>query len=475
MIKFLGFGPDLDPTAAGVLVDVENIMPTTKGFKPVSSAVSAGLSAVSAAANSLAVVEKLDATRRTFAGTAATLEEASTSSWTDRSKVGGYNCGTDSRWSFAQYGNYTLAANIGDPMQVSTASTFADISGSPQAAHIAVSYGFVMACNLSSNSDGWHCSAYLDHTDWTESVSTQCTSGRLVGGGEITGVKKLGTGFVAFKKNATYVATYVGAPIVFQWDEVPGDIGCPTGHAAVDIGDRIAFLGHDDFYIFDGARPVAIGEGVREWFFEDLNGSFAHRTIANYNNVTGNVTWHYVSKNGSSNPDSAVVYNVRSGKWGKFSLTIEAAANYYPASVTIDGLDNNYPTIADLPDIPFDSPFWAAGSASTGVIKTDHILYTLTGVSGTSSVTMNTIGDDQLFSTITRVRPRFLSAPSASTIDYGYDNDYGDDFTQKGSYSLIGGKYDFMHSARWHQVKINFTGDYEIVGATVYIETDGEE
>jgi hypothetical protein len=475
MIPFLGYAPDLDPTTAGVLKDVSNILPTTKGFKPVSSPASAGLSAVSAAANSLAVIEKLDATRRTFAGTASTLEEAGASGWTDQSKVAGYNCGSDSRWSFAQFGNYTLAANIGDPIQVSTASTFADISGSPQAAHIAVSDGFVMAANLSTNSDGWHCSAYLDHTDWTEAVSTQCTSGRLVGGGEITGLKKLGSGYVAFKKNATYLATYVGAPVVFQWDEIPGDVGCPTGNAAVDIGDRIAFLGHDDFYIFDGARSIPIGNGVREWVFQNADASYLHKTIATYNNVSGNVTWYFVSNSGSGNPDTGLVFNVRSGKWGKFSQTIEAAANYYPAGQTIDGLDSDYATIDDLPEIPFDSPYWFASTASAGIIKTDHILYTLTGAPGTSSVTMNTFGDDQLFSTVTMVRPRFLTAPATSTIDYSYDNEYGDSFTYKGTFNLRSGKYDLMHSSRWHQVKFDFTGNFEIVGAKVTVVPDGEE
>lgn len=475
MIKLLGYAPDIDPTTSGVLKEVSNIVPTTKGFKSVNSPVSAGLTAVSAEANSLAVMEKLDGTRRTFAGTSATIEEAGASGWTDQSQLGGYNCGADSRWSFAQYGNYTLAANIGDLIQVSTATTFADITGSPQAAHIAVSDGFVMAANLSTYSDGWHCSAYLDHTDWTESVSTQSTSGRLVGGGEITGLKKLGSGFVAFKKNATYVATYVGAPVVFQWNEVPGDIGCPTGNAAVDIGDKIAFLGHDDFYIFDGSSQTSIGSGVREWFFRNVNESYAHRTVASYNNTTGNVTWYFVSSNGQSYPDTSLVYNVRTGKWGKFAQTIEAAANYFPASATIDGLATDYATIDGLPDISFDSPYWSAGTASAGIIKTDHKLYTLTGTPNTSSFTLNTIGDDEQFSTITMVRPRFIAAPVTSSVDYLYDNDYGDVFTLKGSYTLSNGRYSLLHSARWHELKFSFTGEMEIIGAVVKLELDGTE
>ena len=332
MDKLLGFLPDYPLNVPGAMTDCNGIIPTTKGFKAVSSPADAGLSAVSATVNSLATLKLLDNTKRTIAGTATTLEEASTSSWTDRSRATpAYNCPTDGKWSFAPFGNVILAANYGDVIQVAAASSaFANISGSPQATYIAVSDGFVMAVNINETDgqDKWHCSAYLDHTDWTEAVSTQCTSGRLIGGtGRITGVAKFGSGFVAWKEDATYIARYVGAPIVFQWDEIPGNVGCYTSHAATDIGDRIAFMGTDDFYIFDGSNNISIGKGMREWFFEDLNPDFTQFTTAVYNPVTAVVTWHYVSASSSGGTiDKAVTYNVRSNTWGKYDLQIHAAA-----------------------------------------------------------------------------------------------------------------------------------------------------
>jgi len=482
MVPFIGFLPDIDPTTPGALKDVSNIIPTTKGFRPQYSARDAGLSAVSDSVNSLAVVADLSDDKTTYAGTDNTLEEAGASSWTDRTRAvgGAYSCGVEDRWSFAQYGNITLAANRADAMQYATtgSSAFADLSGAPQAKHIATNQGFVMAANLSTDYDGWHCCAYNDYTDWTEAVSTQSTSGRLVGGGDITGVLPFSDGFLIFKKNTTYVANYVGAPAVWDFDEIPGDIGCASGHAAVAVHDVVAFQGNDDFYIFDGARPVSIGEGVREWFFENADNSYHHRTIATYSPVTGNITWYFVSNTASDNhPDSALVYNIRSKKWGKFSQSIHAAATYYPAGIIIDGattdLSDLYATIDDITDVSFDSPLWNAGTANAGIIGTDNILYLLTGAPGSSSITQNTFGDDEQFSTIKRVRPRFLTEPSASSIEYSYDNTYGDSFTVKGTYNLINGKYDLLYSARWHQVQYNFTGDMEIIGAKIDYVVDG--
>ena len=478
MISLLGFLPDVDPVTPGAIKDCNHIIPTTKGMKAAPSALDAGVTAASDVTNSLFATKKLDDTTRTFVGTDETLEESSGGDWVDRSGDT-YSCGTDYRWSFAQFGNYTLAANRGDVMQVSVSTTFADIAGSPQARYIAVNQGFVMAVNLSTAADGWHCSAYQDHTDWTGPLSTQSTSGRIISDNYFTGVKSFGDGFVAWKKNSTYLATYVGSPVVFDFSEIPGDVGCPDGSAAVDIGDRIAFVGNgDDFYIFDGANNIPIGAGIREWFFTNLDPQNAHRTIATYNRITANITWHFVSNAaGDNNPNMAVVYNIHSNKWGKYALTIEAASSSYIApGLTYDDFGAEYLTWDDAhTDISYDSPVWLAGVALSGVMLTDHILYTLTGVPPNSTFTLNTFGDDEAYSTVTRVRPRFITAPQSSTINYSYDDEYGDQFSFFNTFDLKNGKYDLMHSARWHEVKYNFVGNMEIIGTNVSIVMDGTQ
>lgn len=478
MTPFMGFMPDVEQTTAGVLIEVEDVIPTINGFRAIPSFKDAGVSALTSDANSLAAVEKLDGSSRLFAGTATTLEEASLTAWTDRTRAvgGAYACDADDRWSFAQFGNYTLAANIADTMQVSTTAAFSDIAGSPQAAYIAVSEGFVMAANLSTSSDGWHCSAYLDYSDWTEAISTQCTSGRLIGGGGIVGLKAFGSGFVIFKKRKMYLASYVGAPIVWQFEEIPGDIGVLANRAAVDIGDQIAFVGNDDFYIFDGVRANPIGQGIREWFFGNLNQDFKHKTMATYDDVIGNITFHYCSESSATGiPDKAVVYNVRTKKWGAYSAIILAASSFLQDTIVYDDFGaafggGDYDALST--EIPFD---YTIVRGATAYIQTDGLLYTLSGVSTNSSMTMNVFGDDDMFSTITRVRPRFVTVPESSYIQYSYDNDFGDDFTEKSTYALTNGKYDLMHSTRWHKVKFNFAGTIEIVGATISYTPDGEQ
>lgn len=486
MTPFIGFMPDVDPTTPGAILDMTNIIPTAKGLAAAPRPEGRGIDALPEAANSLVVVPNLDGSRQTYAGGFLGIYEKTTATaWTDRSRLvgGDYNVIQDHRWSFAQFGNVTLAANISDVMQSATTAEFADITGAPQAKYIAVSDGFVMAVNTSTSSDQWHCSAYNDYTDWTEAVSTQCTSGRLINNaGELTGVKKLGTGFVAFKRRSIYVASYVGAPIVWQWTEIPGDIGCLSNDAAVDIGDRIAFLGNDDFYIFDGASPIPIGEGIREWFFGYAKKEELYRTIATYDDNLGNITWHYVSvDNTTSNPDAALVYNLKSRKWGKYRLTIEAAAKYYISDVTYDGFGALVDSITGITDstyddIPTDFTYNFANQTDlSAVILTDHIMYPLSGAPVNSSITMNYFGDDETFSTISRVIPRFLISPETSSVLYSYDNTYGDGFTEKIDTNLIDGRYDLLWSSRWHKLQFKFTGAMEINGVKVILKYDGTE
>jgi hypothetical protein len=100
---------------------------------------------------------------------------------------------------------------------------------------MATGQGFVMLADYddgTNTGDGWFCSGIFDYTTWTPSITTQCTKGRLVDTpGRITGLVGYGTTFVAFKQDSMYLANYVGSPSVFQWQLIPGVVGCRSKEA----------------------------------------------------------------------------------------------------------------------------------------------------------------------------------------------------------------------------------------------------
>jgi hypothetical protein len=174
--KLLGFTPDVEPTNPGVMTEVVNMVPDEKGMKGAPRPVTpSDVPVLASTCIGAAVTTKLDDTRRIFAGTTTNLYELVTGSWVDVSSAT-YTGGADTRWSFAQFGDSTLAANLNDTIQRSAGSgAFASISGAPKARILFSVQGFVMALHtddtgFGNNPDRWWCCAAFDDTDWTPSI-----------------------------------------------------------------------------------------------------------------------------------------------------------------------------------------------------------------------------------------------------------------------------------------------------------------
>jgi len=473
------FAPDLDPATPGVLTDVVNVIPTQKGYAGCYTGTNIAYSALASECRNLVNTKKLDDTRRFFAATQTKIYEGNSGTWTER-QAGTPDIGAENRWAFAQFGDYTLACAKSVVLQASSSGAFSTMTA-PSAGCMAVGQGFVMLGNTTDGTygdsgDRWWCSALNDHTNWTPSGTTQCTTGRLVDTtGPIVAMTGYGSTFVAFKSESIYVGSYVGSPSVFQWSLVPGQVGVRNKEAIAQAGQQLFFLGNDNFYLFDGSRCVPIGNPLREWFFKsEVSESYSYKTVAAYDRPNQFVWWFYVPT-GQTTLTRALVYHITTGKWGKVHLAVEAAATYLSDPITIDGLDTLSATIDGLPDIAYDSPYWSAASQVMAYADTSHQVKALSGNSTNSSITTGSVGDVGTYSLISRVKPRFLLAPASATLTHQYDNDYGDDWTTSGISTLANGAFDLLHSARWHRGTVDFVGPWEMVDFKATLTQDGEE
>jgi hypothetical protein len=67
----------------------------------------------------------------------------------------------------------------------------------------------------------------------------------------------LGDYVVAYKQRAIFVGVFVGTPVVWQWNLIPGGEAGAVGQEAVcDIGGAHFIVSNDNFWLFDGTRPV---------------------------------------------------------------------------------------------------------------------------------------------------------------------------------------------------------------------------
>jgi hypothetical protein len=480
-MKPLGFAPDLDPTTAGVLIGVTNAIPYESGMKGApTGATPSSTPALVSDCRGAAVVTKLDDTRRIFAGTATKLYELVTGSWVDVSS-GSYSGSFDTRWVFSQFGNATIASNQADTIQRSTGVGFTAIAGAPKA-KIVFSVGTqIMALNTNDGTvknDGWHCCATYDETSWTPSIATLCASGRVVStAGSFTAGGRLGDFAVAYKDRAIYLGQFVGAPTVWDWSQVAGgDAGCVGQDAWCDIGGTHFIVGIDNFYLFDGSRPVAIGDdSVRQWFYQNSNPALRYKTQCVYDRQNNHVWVFYCHVSGSI-LNRALVYHMRSKMWGRVEMTVEALVNYVSAGVTINELPSYSATIDGLSSYSFDSQFWLSGGRSLAVFNESNQLQSLTAPCGASSITTGYIGDDDANSLLTQVRLRFAPGykPLTANVETYSKMELGNSESLASSGIMSDGKFDVLDSARWHNASFSFAGDWRLLDISVKIQPDGD-
>lgn len=427
-MKFTGWRPDQpDYVDVGPAVDLDearNMFPTMRGYRTMPTPVSRG-SALPAQCLGAAVVQKLNGTRRVFAGTTTAIYEFDGSTWSDVATPV-YTATTSQRYIFAQFGDATIATNDADQLQAATTGNFAAIANSPKARIVFSVPNFVIALNTQDGSgstafgdgpDRWWCSGFQDHTAWTPALSTQCASGRLIGGGgEITAGAKFGNGFVVYKEREMWLATYVGTPFVFNFQQIPGDVGCVGPEAVVDIGGAHVFVGSDNVWLFDGTRPVSIADGkVRDSFFNSsVSLANLSRTRITFDRDRM-LIWITFPESGDATGinSAAICYHLQTGEWGTGAVGGQALLNYVEPGVTWANVASTYPTWDDLSAVQWDSSAWFPSGRSLAYFDTSNQLYTTTGSDialGNWLLSTKPFGLPFQDSVISRVRLRGLTA-----------------------------------------------------------------
>jgi hypothetical protein len=214
---------------------------------------------------------------------------------------------------------------------------------------------------------------------------------------------------------------------------------------------------------------------LRETVFAELNRSYAHLSIASHDPSKALVRFHYCSS-GNTTPDKCVVYNYKTGKWGRDDRSIEMAIQYLSGGVTYDDLGNLYSTYNDLPALAYDSSFWTARTPVPAIFDTAHTIRTLNGPSTSSSMTSSEMGDDEQFSMFSRLVPRWITKPTSANCVNFYKNNSGDSFTQDATTAMdSNGRFDFLRDSRWHKYRLDFTGPVELGTTREMIEVGGTE
>lgn len=469
MTPIVGFAPDADPCTPGVLTGCSNLVPFESGFKGAPSPVSVAVAALAAPCRGAVVATQLAGTRRIFAGTQTALYELAGTTWTDRSKVGGYTGSTESRWSFCQFGDTTIASNLVDAMQSSASGVFADVPTAPKAKIVvSASNNFVLAFHTNEGTFGvspdrwWNC-AQSDQTNWTPALGGP-TTGRLVAvEGAIQAGLALGDYVVAYKERGIFLGSFVGGDAQWAWTLIPGEGAGAVGQEAVcDIGGVHFLVSADDFWLFDGTRPVSIGEGVvRTWFAENADPIYRFKTQATFDKKNSLVRVNFPSRTSGGVIDRTLVYHTKRQRWGIADHVVQAPLAYITPGYTINGMDGLAATIDALPNVPLDSQFWMGGGQVPAYFDSTNLLVSLSGVSTDSSLTTGDMGDDDAVTMMDRFRVRFTTSPETAVATGLTKMNEGDALALASTNAINDGKFDLRQSGRFHRVRIDMTGDHK--------------
>jgi hypothetical protein len=321
------------------------------------------------------------------------------------SKSGNYITPTDQRWRFTQFGNVIIAANGQAKIQgynLNSASLFADLSAdAPDARYVTVVRDFVVSGHQTDYYNRVQWSALGDESSWATSATTQADFQDIPDGGSIVGVTGGEYGLV-FMDRAIHRMSYVGSPLIFQFDNISRNLGCYEANSIIQYGGTSFFLGDDGFYACDGQNVVPIGsEKVNRFFFDNVEESTLYLMSAAVDPIKKLIIWAYAS-NSSSTPDSLLIYNYQTQRWTSGTTTVDRIASTSTPAVTLEGMDvyGNLDTILTT----FDSRLWLGGRLLLGGVDGAKIV-TFSGANATAYLETGDIEVSGATSSITMVKP----------------------------------------------------------------------
>lgn len=477
MIRFGDFLPDQSDFGNSGVTVANNVIPAATGYEsmqdisPISGAADEVIVGMFAAADDNGNVGLYAADRTKiyqFNGSDGSLDNIS--------KSGNYSTDADDRPRFVQFGEAVISTNFADPIQTITAAAsglFSDLSAdAPKAKYIAVVRDFVMTGFTNDTTDGnkpyrvrW--SALGDYTSWAVSATTQADFQDIQDMGDVTGLVGGEYATILMEKGIVR-GSYVGAPLIFQFDKVETVRGCKVSGSVCNVGHSVFYLADDGFYMFDGERSQAIGaEKVNRFFLEDWNGAYAKNMTASADPLRQIIVWSYASTastNGS--PDKLIIYNYALDKWSTSSVAVDMVAPIYTAGYTLEGLDSAFGNLDILP-ASLDGAVYRGGEFLFAASK-DKKIQTFTG--DTLGATIETsefevrTGSSSLVNNIIPYVTLRESASATVTAQVASRSRQVDTFTFGSVSSLNSDNLcPVRSSGRYHRVRLNLSGEWKKV------------
>ena len=389
-------------------------------------------------------------------------------------KDGGYKV-PKTGWQFMPFGNSVLATNGADKIQTMNilgSVTFGDIEQAPVCRTMTTVRDFVVAgyCNEDSTKVQW--SDLNNELQWDSADTNQADFQRLPSGGEVKAITGGEFGLILQDKGVRRMS-YVGTPLIFQFDLISDNIGCLAGKSAIQHNGISYWLSHEGMIACDGTKVTNIGNGkVNDWLFNKIdlkqmdnkldNSSVAIDPIKNL------IVWNFPTKT-----DDRVMlkYNYSTQRFSTGITKAHIVCGLETDGTTLEAIDKDFSILDGMP-VSLDSNLFIGGQfafcgAEDGVVVAFDI------ESNNSYLTTNDM-EFGGFSVVTSAQP--IVENGSAKFQVSSRNTLNDGILF-GSTSTTSdeNRADLRSGGKYHRIRMQPTGTWtNAVGFDLEVSTQGQ-
>lgn len=250
-------------------------------------------------------------------------------------------------WALDTFGEALIACNADDGFMYNWDQVAADpatkVTNAPtnNRGCLVTEEGFLVALGAGGDARVVEWCDQEDSSLWAPDPTNQAgslplqTVGRLMQGVRTRGAHLLLT------DADVWVGSYQGPPLVYGYERVGEGCGSCSQASAVAGGNLVAWMGHREFWTYNGATVQPLPCDVADAVFSDINPTQISKVFAKHNPEFGEIEWCYPSSS-STEVDTYVTWNYRENHWdiGEISRTCgvsQGAAFDVPLMVGTDG------------------------------------------------------------------------------------------------------------------------------------------
>ena len=403
------------------LYKAHNILPAREGYVPILDKTEYNGTALNDKILNGTYTRDYEGQYYNFAGTFSKLYKYTRTTLEDVTRASGdYVC---SGWQFAQYGDWLVATNFLDDMQVLKdfdSGTFAALGGSPPKAKFLILAGSHLVAayldesgTISSKKIAW-CAAE-DVEDWTPSSITGAGAQDFPAlSGNITGLGSLGRDFVVAAENSLTIGRYSGGVFTYNFEiNAINNIGCYFPNTFISLGDRVFFWSKYSIYSFDGRQCTEIGQFIKDDIFTDNLTLYGESIRVAEDKEKGLILWCYPSASSTGAADKLLIYDVYNKRFTTADMTCDSIFMGAAPELQLDDLET---TLTDSLDLLTDSDYWYASKIRPMIGATDYKINYLGGSALTAEIETGEFGSYPARISVRKAKLPIIGSGAAATV-----------------------------------------------------------